>query len=110
VYALGRGSELDILLNDCLRSMSVGEVMQLSVDRNLEPDIGYGGSEKYAPHTEAVTHHESVLEQSKYVYPVPYGSHANIKRCLKRRIRQRSLPLIIRTQHRKILIERLPDP
>lgn len=109
-YSSLGGSKLDILLNDCLRLMSVGEIMQLSIERDPDSGQGYSGSEAYAPHPEKNDHHESVLEGVKYVYPLPYSSHANIKRILKRRISQRSLPLIIRTQHRKILIEKLPDP
>ena len=90
--------------------MSVGEVMELTIDRDPELGQGYSGSDKYAPKQEKHIHHESVLEGVQYVYLLPYSTHANVKRILKRRVSQRSLPLIIRTQHRKILIERLPDP
>jgi hypothetical protein len=83
--------------------------MQLSIERDPGSGVGYNGSEAYVPNQQKHIHHESVLENVQYVYPVPHSTHANVKRILKRRICQRSLPLIIRTQHRKILIERLPD-
>jgi hypothetical protein len=82
--------------------------MQLSIERDPYADVGYSGSGKYDTHTDTPHMvHESILEQAKFVYPLPHNSHANIKRCLKRRIRQRSLPLKILTAHRKILIQKI---